>query len=498
MSKRDLEKTVEWEVAAAPIEFGRIQLPKPFVDGITKMVISRDDEMMLTLVAEGTMANAGEAAVARRIGRDRAAGAFLEPVEVTFEAHGATCSLRAYVDDEPDEVWHTADGPPRFKQSASHIRLSKKWNQKFEFDPTTQMPRWSPLGDPAWRSDWYINGPHRPFLRFTDRRRTGAYVRERGDVKLTIAEPPSSGSIRDHFLIETPTVRFTLGQVPEDLAPQWCHATVLEFPSPVPDQETRLAIAEFVSFVLGRRLMALGSTVFDAEGWPIECEARDPWGHQIRADCQRGDLEPIPMRLLHDDVETVLSGLLPLYLEARQQFALRDALLTYWLANEGYTGVDLALYGSAVEALKHAWFKSSKTKSKGVYLSQDDFNRLAGDALPALERSLEAGGAPKAVIGKMRRSFQMSGNEQLTAFFKELALPVGPVELAAIRARNAPVHGGLSAGADQKQLVRDGRAYRCLFERVFLKMIGYSGQYVDRTAPGHPARHIDEPCAGDA
>lgn len=41
-------------------------------------------------------------------------------------------------------------------------------------------------------------------------------------------------------------------------------------------------------------------------------------------------------------------------------------------------------------------------------------------------------------------------------------------------------------------------ADRCLFERVFLKMIGYAGQYVDRTALGYPARHIDEPCAGDA
>lgn len=97
MSKRDLEKTVEWEVVAAPIKFGKLQLPKPFVDGITNMVISRDDEMMLSLVTEGTLANAGEVAVARRIGRNRVAGTFVEPVDVTFEAHGATCFLRAYV-----------------------------------------------------------------------------------------------------------------------------------------------------------------------------------------------------------------------------------------------------------------------------------------------------------------------------------------------------------------------------------------------------------------
>jgi hypothetical protein len=58
------------------------------------------------------------------------------------------------------------------------------------------------------------------------------------------------------------------------------------------------------------------------------------------------------------------------------------------------------------------------------------------------------------------------------------------------------VHGGIKVGDDQLQLLRHTDAYRTLFERVFLKVLGYTGKYVDRTTPGYPARPIDEPCGG--
>ncbi len=493
---RDREKDIEWEAAATPITLERVQLPKPFVTGITKVVISRKDDLSLTLIAEGKVANKDELAAARQLDEQQAIGSFVDPVELRFDAHGAACRLRAFVNNEPDELRVTGEGPPRFKQYASHIVFSQTWTKKFQFDEATDTSSLVPLGSEAWRSDWYINGPHRPFMRWTKRRRSATYHRERGDTGLTLSELPSGRSGRDHCLVATSDVRFTIGRVPEEFAPPWCHATAIEFPSPIPNKETRTAIAELVSFVTGRRLMPIGSTVFDSEGWPIHCEVRDPWGQQIRAQCEHSDVEPIPMPVLTHEMEMVLANLVPLYLEAREQFKLRDSLLTYWLANESYSGVDLALYGSAVEALKHAWFKSSKTRSKGVHMSQGEFERLAADSLPTLQQQLMDGGAPRAMIEKLSGVYRMGGNEQLNTFFAELGLTVGKVERDAIKERNRPVHGGLAAGTDQRRLVRAGNAYRCLFVRVFLKMIGYSGTYVDRTTLGHPSRPLDEPCGG--
>ena len=50
------------------------------------------------------------------------------------------------------------------------------------------------------------------------------------------------------------------------------------FEIPLPDAEVRDGVAEIVSFVLGRRLMRVGSTLFDESDWPIEQEAF-PWGN---------------------------------------------------------------------------------------------------------------------------------------------------------------------------------------------------------------------------
>jgi hypothetical protein len=243
-------------------------------------------------------------------------------------------------------------------------------------------------------------------------------------------------------------------------------------------------------------LISIGSTLYDAEAWSIEEEIRDPWGQNIRSECEEGDMPPIPMRPGSRDFEVIVADLLPRYIALRKSLGLRDPLLTYWLANEAFAGVNLALYGSAVEGLKKGWFASTKTKSKGVHMLEDEFVRVAGQSLQQLVNRLAAAGAPKAVANKITGAFRMGANEQLVAFFAEVDLPVGDHERAAIAARNAPVHGGLVAGADLKKLVRHANTYRCLFERLFLKLLGYTGDYIDRSALTHPATPLQQPCRG--
>lgn len=75
-------------------------------------------------------------------------------------------------------------------------------------------------------------------------------------------------------------------------SPAWCNPGSLDFPEPVPDAGTREAIAEIVSFVVGRRLMPVGSTLFDGDGWPVEEEAVSPWGQGIPSTCRGATLLP--------------------------------------------------------------------------------------------------------------------------------------------------------------------------------------------------------------
>lgn len=211
---------------------------------------------------------------------------------------------------------------------------------------------------------------------------------------------------------------------------------------------------------------------------------------------QRSDSPPIPLNQLSNDAEVILAGLIPKYLAAREALGLKDALLSYWLPNEPFSGVDLAWYGSAVDALKNRWCRSRPSASYGEHMAEREFTELVGESLEAARTALFKKGAPKAVARNLARAWGMGVNEQLVAFFKDIGLPIGALERAAIRARNAPVHGGIKASDDQLQLLRYSDAYRTLFERVFLKLLGYTGRYVDRTTQGYPARPIDEPCGG--
>jgi hypothetical protein len=87
--------------------------------------------------------------------------------------------------------------------------------------------------------------------------------------------------------------------------------------------------------------------------------------------------------------------------------------------------------------------------------------------------------------------------EKVLVFFKEIGLKIGKREDAAMKARGRSAHGGSGSAADFTELVQHGVAFRTLFERVFLQVLGYAGTYVDRTTLHFPNRPIDEPAGGE-
>jgi len=497
------ERSLEWEPLAHPTTYEHISFASPpFVPGTRKMTIRRDDELRLEILVEGTMPP-GEFKERRAALDQIQAGTFLDPIEFEFDAYmGSTCSLRAHLQELPDIAFNNEKPGTHFTQPGRVDRFRRRWAHGVSFPADADVPEFPPLGPGAWRSDWFANAPHGPvYFRPTTRRRTAKFRRERDFLNISADEPPAGGGTNyfDHLVVEANGIRFALSKVPEEHAPSWCNPASLDFLAPIPDEETREAVAEIVSFVVGRRLMQVGSTLFDGTGNVIEEEVMNPWGQGLQVLCAQGDIRPLPISPNPSgDTEELLTQLVPRYLVARKPLRLKDALLTYWLANEAFSGIDLALYGSAVEALKNGWFGSNRSESGGVWMPEREFSNLLGDLVTAARGRLAANNAPAAIGNKIAGAFRMGGGEQLAAFFDELGLAIGDAERAAIKARNGPAHGGLRAGADQRELIRHGTAYRTLFERTFLKMIGYDGAYVDRTALGHPARPLDDPCSGSA
>ena len=79
-------------------------------------------------------------------------------------------------------------------------------------------------------------------------------------------------------------------------------------------------------------------------------------------------------------------------------------------------------------------------------------------------------------------------------FFEELGLNIDAAEKKAIKARNKMIHSRVTASGQEqiKDLVRLSFAYRTLFHRVMLKLLGYSGKYIDYATEGLPERTVEE------
>ena len=79
--------------------------------------------------------------------------------------------------------------------------------------------------------------------------------------------------------------------------------------------------------------------------------------------------------------------------------------------------------------------------------------------------------------------------------FEIIGLSVGNIEKKALKARNKMAHSSIGEANDDdiKDILRMTRAYETLFHRIFLKTLGYNGDYIDYYSLGHPSRPINEP-----
>jgi len=500
MTEHTLERSLEWEPAAEPIVVEHVAFPTPpFVAGMRKLTIQRDEQFRLALLAEGFLENRNELMIRREATDKIPAGTFVDLDEATFEAHGGWCSLTVALHDVPDAVFASDDPRIRFQQRGRVFCFARTWSQKFVAHDGRE-PNLEPLCTPAWRSDWFVNGPHDPVcMRSTRRRRQVVFSRERQFGSVKLPELPQGGDGRDHFVVDAGPIGFALCKVPKEVAPEWCNGISIEFRAPIPHAETRTAVWEIVSFALGRRLIPIGSTVYDETGWAIEEEVLNPIsGDGLRELCSEDDMPPIPLRIPSADIEAVLAKLVPRYLELRDSMDLRNALWGYWSACEAATPIDLAIFRASVEALKKGWYAASGGRSDGNYMSKESFDEVSGDSLRLIEERLAKHPAAKEILNNLRRAYRMSGNEEVRMFFARIGLQLGAIEEAAMRAANVPAHGTMTPGGKMKEYVVHGRAYRTLFARTFLRLLGYDGQYLDRTAPGFPSRALGEPASGSA
>lgn len=352
-----------------------------------------------------------------------------------------------------------------------------------------------------WLTDWYLNGPENLlYPRGTERKKIGNY--ERGRVNIDKGNKHYSGEYSeqdscDYAYIETNDVKFLLTRVPKRISPTWSENVGIEYRTSlgcIPTIEMREGISEIVSFVIGRHLMHIGSTEYDVEGRPIKQMALSPWYSNAVHICNKPDLPPIELSHKWELIEEILGKIVPRYLNLRNDLNLSPALWRYWISKNTPIGANLPILAAGIEILAQAWFASKESQIKGAYMKKDDYDKLLEEEFEKISQKLKNEKYCDNMIGRIKNAFNMGVNDRLLIFFDEIGLKIGEVEKSAIKARNLMAHGYVPLNdSEWDKMIQKTYVYDTLFNRAVLKILGYEGNYIDRSVLGWPERHIDIP-----
>jgi hypothetical protein len=277
----------------------------------------------------------------------------------------------------------------------------------------------------------------------------------------------------------------------------------------IPDFEQREAISEIVSFVLGIQLLSVGFTEFDCEDRIVRSVAKySLGGPYTRFVCETVQDSPFDLGIKGyikntRKIEEILSDLVPKYLALRDKLNLKHALQKYWLARNLPIGANLPVLSGALEIVMKNWFDSEKSKSKTLYISQNEFDKMFGEDFKNIENKLdkyikhkhedldleerekriqqENIELKRPIMNKIRNSNQISLTKQPQVFFNEIGLPTGKNEEKVLKCRHSMAHPDKVSYEKYEKMNKCTLAYETLFHRVFLKILGYEGDYVDRS-----------------
>ncbi|MCM3454474.1 hypothetical protein M3685_11010 [Heyndrickxia oleronia] len=478
---------LEWEGLQDNYEIRNISAPNNIA--LDQITVSRDDEYNINASLKGVNLSDnlfeqfhGESEAGQRV--------------KSFELYGlGKADMNLYTLKD----CHLGNISSNYKEINEDTYINEFVAELYTFE--VEKKRNDSINDVSSLTEWFINGPAQSFLypRSTKREYTERYILNRGVYPKQIIENEftSNQSGFDYLLVDLKNFKFIIHNVPKDIGPTWSNNIGIEYSEEyggIPDPDIREAISEIVSFIFGRHLLKVGLTEFDENNLPLKQTSYNPWGNNVVSKCKRHSLYPV--RLNNDKVwgkvEVLLNEIIPKYLKHRNELNLKDALWSYWVSEDVPTGTNIPILANALEILKKGWFKSTKSKTQGVYMPKKEFDELLKETYNTLEELLKGHEYADRIIRRIKGSFNMGVNESLDFFFHEIGLPIGKIEKKAIKARNSIIHDKhVETDKELEEIIFYSKVYKTLFHRVFLKLLSYEGDYIDYSIIGYPNKHID-------
>jgi hypothetical protein len=348
--------------------------------------------------------------------------------------------------------------------------------------------------------DCFINFVSNPFvlMGLNEREKQSILTKNLGDDLRQLVESRKVDNGKFH--VRYGRNAFDILNVDKAQAPEWSGKIIIEYRKEygyIPSEEERARISNFISFLLGKQLLSVCSMEYDSNMNLIRGDYYNAktFDFDLKQICKESERPPINYREYKNRYVFInaLELLLPKYLEVYETYHFIETFNYYWYAKMLSVDVNLPLAATVLERIMRCWFASKKSKTKGVLISSQEYNKLTEDLISKIEVKLGDYEYKQNIINRIKGCYNMSVRERFDIFFEEINLQVGDLERKALKERNIMTHGGSNCNDEelQKQLLVNG-AYFVLLNRVILKIIGYKGDYIDYAAIGCPDKNISE------
>lgn len=354
-------------------------------------------------------------------------------------------------------------------------------------------------------TEWYLNGPKDvTWTRMTERRIKTNYTVTCGHGKAKNIDREWNSSSWDSSIISLKDFSFIIKKVPKDFGPNWSNNLAIEYSEElggIPNPEIRKSISNIISYIFGKQLINIGYSEFDDKEYLMKEVYINSVPSDIKKLCGTFSVSPVRQLQFHyqdekkNCLEVIIGELVQKYLNFKDIYELDTIMNIYWLAKRQPLGYETPLLANCIESLSKKWFKTTKTKTSGVYMKKKDFEKLLGEYFEGIKEKLGDNEYSTNILNRINNCYNMGVNERLEVFLKEIELPISDGERNAIKFRNKMVHESISY-ENVEELINLSKSYEVFFNRIFLKIIGYTGRYIDftqYTENGYIEKEIDIP-----
>lgn len=263
-----------------------------------------------------------------------------------------------------------------------------------------------------------------------------------------------------------------------------------------PPEEMRDKIRDAISFLTGNNLLYLGYKVLGSNMQSLRIEHKSP---NTMGGLFRKHQQPIPLRLMGADSKYyfadsgTINSIVNKFVENYDRYDLKHISWLYWHAAIAPAHLRAVCFGAVLEYIQKKYTEVNPVLFESKLLDKETWKKISRPLLDVIKFAEDISESDKKVLNNKIGNLNITPQSILTKrFFSSLGLNLGDKEESAYSRRNDAAHGNRTPNDDYIGLIRESKILHILCNRVLIKILMLSDNYVDFYSINHPFREISD------